>query len=206
MGDGMRRRLFIVAVAALVPLSVLHSAPRHAPAPKPAATLVRIETDAGAITVALDRRAPITSANFLAYVDQHRLDGTSFYRAVRSGHGEGLLQGGISNDMTRMLKPVKHEPTSVTGIHHVDGTISMARDDLGTATGDFFIVVGDGHYLDATRKDPGYAAFGHVVAGMPLVRKMLAAPTFRGGWSADTKGQQIIHPIRILSARRIAVR
>jgi peptidyl-prolyl cis-trans isomerase A (cyclophilin A) len=187
-------------IAALAVASIAATAPPHGAAP----TLVRIETDAGAITVALDtKRAPITAANFLAYVDQHRLDGTSFYRAVRSGHGEGLVQGGISNDMTRMLKPVKHEPTSLTGIHHVDGTLSMARDDLGTATGDFFIVVGDGRYLDATRKDPGYAAFGHVVGGMPLVRKMLAAPTFRGGWSADTKGQQIIHPIRIVSAHRV---
>ncbi len=185
-----------ISLAAIAAVALVSASP-----PKP--TLVRIETTDGAITVALDRRAPITGANFLAYVDQHRLDGTAFYRAVRSGHGEGLVQGGISNDMTRMLKPVKHEPTSVTGIHHVDGTISMARDDLGTATGDFFFVVGDGKYLDATRKDPGYAAFGHVVSGMPLVRRMLAAPTFRGGWSADTKGQQIVHPIRIVSAKRV---
>jgi len=193
----------IAGLAALLLASRAPAAVPHAPA-HAAPTLVRIETDAGAIVVALDaRHAPVTTANFLAYVDQHRLDGTNFYRAVRSGRGEGLVQGGISNDMTRMLKPVKHEPTSVTGLHHVDGTISMARDDLGTATGDFFIVVGDGRYLDATRKDPGYAAFGHVVAGMPLVRRMLAAPTFKGGWSPDTKGQQIVHPIRILSARRV---
>jgi peptidyl-prolyl cis-trans isomerase A (cyclophilin A) len=190
----------IAGLAAVVLASGTGAAP-----PLSAPTLVRLETSAGAITVALDtRRAPITAANFLAYVDQHRFDGTAFYRAVRSGRGEGLVQGGISNDMTRMLKPVRHEPTNVTGLHHVDGTISMARDDLGTATGDFFIVVGDGRYLDATRKDPGYAAFGHVVSGMPLVRRMLAAPTFKGGWSADTKGQQIVHPFRILGAHRVA--
>ena len=195
----MKRRIFLATLGAFASIS---AAPRTTPQ-----TQVRIETTAGAIVVALDtRRAPITTANFLAYVDQHRFDGTAFYRAVRSGHGEGLVQGGISNDMTRMLKPVKHEPTSVTGIHHVDGTLSMARDDLGTATGDFFIVVGDGHYLDATRKDPGYAAFGHVVSGMPLVRTMLAAPTFKGGWSADTQGQQIIHPIRIVGAHRVGAR
>ncbi len=198
----MKRRCMIAGAVALA----LAAGARGAP-PRSGPVLVRIATDAGAVTLALDaRRAPITTANFLAYVDQHRFDGTSFYRAVRSGHGEGLVQGGISNDMTRMLKPVKHEPTSVTGIHHVDGTVSMARDDLGTATGDFFIVVGDGRYLDATRKDPGFAAFGHVVGGMALVRKMLAAPTFKGGWSADTKGQQIIHPIRILSAHRVGAR
>ena len=199
MGIGMRRRMFIAAFAGFLVATGAWGAPPHA-----APARVRIETDQGAIVVALDPRAPITSANFLAYVDQHRFDGTTFYRAVRSGHGEGLVQGGISNDMTRMLKPVKHEPTSATGLHHVDGTLSMARDDLGTATGDFFIVVGDGRYLDATHKDPGYAAFGHVVSGMPLVHRMLAAPTFRGGWSKDTQGQQIMHPIRIVSARRAA--
>ena len=192
---------FSMKLSPLIALTLALVTPGHA-----APIQVRLDTGQGAIVIALDRRAPITTANFLAYVDQHKLDGTAFYRAVRSGHGEGLVQGGISNDMTRMLKPLKHEPTSITGIHHVDGTVSMARDDLGTATGDFFFVVGDGRYLDATRKDPGFAAFGHVVSGMGVVRRMLAAPTFKGGWSADTQGQQIVHPIRILSARRVAAK
>jgi peptidyl-prolyl cis-trans isomerase A (cyclophilin A) len=79
----------------------------------------------------------------------------------------------------------------------------MARDDPGTAMGDFFIVVGDGTYLDASKKDPGYAAFGHVVSGMPIVKKMLAQPTFKGGWSKQTVGQSMTHPIKILTARRL---
>jgi peptidyl-prolyl cis-trans isomerase A (cyclophilin A) len=172
--------------------------------PKPAR--VEIDTEIGPILVEVDaRHAPVTAANFLAYVDQHRFDQLSFYRAARADGRpkEGFVQGGTNNMMTRVLKPIKHEPTSVTGLHHVDGTLSMARDDPGTATGDFFIVVGDGHYLDATRKDPGYAAFGHVVSGMPLVRRMLAAKTYPGGWSKETEGQQMVKPVRIISARRV---
>ncbi|PXA87775.1 peptidylprolyl isomerase [Nostoc sp. 3335mG] len=167
---------------------------------------VEIRTDIGSIVVAVDtRHAPVTAANFLAYVDQKRFDDMNFYRAARADGRpkEGFVQGGTNNMMTRVLKPIKHEPTSVTGIHHVDGTLSMARDDPGTATGDFFIVVGDGRYLDATRKDPGYAAFGHVLSGMPLVRQMLAAKTYPGGWSKETAGQQMVKPVRIISARRL---
>jgi peptidyl-prolyl cis-trans isomerase A (cyclophilin A) len=167
---------------------------------------VEIDTDEGPIVIALEtKRAPITSANFLAYVDQKRFDGMSFYRAARADERpkEGFVQGGVNNIMTRILKPIRHEPTSLTGLHHVDGTVSMARDAPGTATGDFFIVVGPGQYLDATRKDPGYAAFGHVVSGMPVVRRMLARPTFPGGWSKETAGQQMRHPVRIISAHRL---
>jgi peptidyl-prolyl cis-trans isomerase A (cyclophilin A) len=167
---------------------------------------VEIKTEIGSIVVAVDaRHAPITAANFLAYVDQKKFDGLTFYRAARADGRpkEGFVQGGTNNMMTRMLKPIRHEPTSVTGLRHVDGTLSMARDDPGTATGDFFIVVGDGHYLDATRKDPGYAAFGHVLSGMPLVHQMLAGKTYPGGWSKETEGQQLVKPVRIISARRL---
>jgi peptidyl-prolyl cis-trans isomerase A (cyclophilin A) len=172
--------------------------------PKP--VRVEIDTDIGPIVVAVDtRHAPVTAANFLAYVDQHRFDQMNFYRAARADGRprEGFVQGGTNNMMTRVLKPIRHEPTSVTGLHHVDGTLSMARDDPGTATSDFFIVVGDGRYLDATAKDPGYAAFGHVVSGMPLVRRMLAAKTYPGGWSKETAGQQMVRPVRIISAKRV---
>ena len=175
-----------------------------AAAPKPAR--VEIDTSMGPIVVVLDtRRAPITSANFLAYVDQKRFDQMSFYRAARADGKakEGFVQGGTNNIMTRVLPPIRHEPTSRTGLHHVDGTISMARDEPSTASGDFFIVVGDGHYLDATRKDPGYAAFGHVTSGMPIVKQMLAAKTFPGGWSKETAGQQMVRPVRIVSVRRL---
>ncbi len=198
----MERRSLLLALLSLGTLASPVAA-RRPVTPDPR---VKIETSAGSIVIALDvRHAPITARNFLAYVDQKRFDGTNFYRAARgkANPREGLVQGGISNDMTRMLKPIRHEPTSLTGLHHDNGTVSMARDEPGTATGDFFIVVGDGRYLDATRRDPGFAAFGHVLSGMAVVRQMLAAPTFKGGWSAETQGQSIAHPIRIISARRL---
>lgn len=189
---------------ALLSALILFTAIGAAPPTKP--VRVEIDTSMGPIVVAVDtRHAPITSANFLAYVDQKRFDDMSFYRAACADGKtkEGFVEGGTNNVMTRVLKPIRHEPTSLTGLHHVDGTISMARDDPGTATGDFFIVVGDGRYLDATRKNPGYAAFGHVVSGMPIVRKMLAGKTFPGGWSKETVDQQLVHPIRIVSTHRL---
>ena len=192
----MNRRALL---SALILLATTGAAPPRPPR-------VEIDTSLGPITVVLDtKRAPITSANFLAYVDQKRFDQMTFYRAARAEGRpkEGFVQGGTNNIMTRVLPPIRHEPTSRTGIHHIDGTISMARDAPGTASGDFFIVVGDGKYLDATRKDPGYAAFGHVTSGMPIVRQMLAAKTFPGGWSKETAGQQMVRPVRIVSVRRL---
>ncbi|HEY0270875.1 MAG TPA: peptidylprolyl isomerase [Sphingomonas sp.] len=168
---------------------------------------VRIETSMGAIVIQLEtRRAPVTAANFLRYVDAKRLDGTTFYRAARTDGAPktGLVQGGIDHDMRRAFLPIRHEPTNVTDIHHVDGTVAMARNDPGTAMGDFFIVIGDGRsYLDAAPHYPGYAAFGHVVSGMDVARRILAMPTFPGGWSQETIGQSIRQPPKILTARRI---
>lgn len=118
--------------------------PAIAPAP-PSLPRVALVTSAGTIVIALETvRAPLTSANFLRYVDQKRLDGTTFYRAVTfpSVPGFGLIQGGLRGDPKRSLKPVAHEATSQTGILHTDGTISMARAAPGTATADFFVTSG----------------------------------------------------------------
>jgi peptidyl-prolyl cis-trans isomerase A (cyclophilin A) len=103
---------------------------------------VRLETEAGAILLELDgKHAPITTANFLAYVDQHRFDGITFYRAARTrgAPSRGFIQGGIRRDYRRTLGPIAHEPTSRTGLRHVDGAISMARAEGGAgAMGEFF--------------------------------------------------------------------
>ncbi len=174
--------------------------------PAAAAVKVRLETSAGAIVVALEpRRAPITTANFLAYVDEKRFDGTSFYRAARSRRDPalGLIQGGTDHRVAGARLPIAHEPTSRTGLRHVDGTISMARNAPGTAMGDFFITIGPAAYLDARPGAVGYAAFGRVVSGMDVVRRILALPTYPGGRSVATKGQQIIEPVRIIRARRV---
>ncbi|MCP1472075.1 peptidyl-prolyl cis-trans isomerase A (cyclophilin A) [Sphingobium sp. OAS761] len=189
-------------MAALHPASAL---PIPANRPTPGYTRVAIETSVGTIIVAVDqKRAPRTSANFLTYVDDGRFDGVTFYRAARrkSDAGQGLIQGGIDTDLRRSLTPVRHEPTNQTGIRHLDATLSMARPDRpNSATGNFFITVGATPNMDARGAYIGYAAFGHVVAGMDVVRKILAAPTCCG--TGPMRGQMIVRPIVIKRARRI---
>lgn len=166
---------------------------------------VRLVTTEGPIVLALDaRRAPETTRNFLAYVDDRRLDGVSFYRTARrkSAPKLGFIQAGIRTDARRLLPPFPHEPTTKTGIKHLDATISMARrQEPGSAGGNFFITVGAMPSMDARPGHPGYAAFGRIAGGMDVVRRILAKPT-KGGAGAMA-GQMLAQPVRILSARRI---
>jgi peptidyl-prolyl cis-trans isomerase A (cyclophilin A) len=178
-------------------------------APQPAATVqVTLTTSEGPIVLLLDKdKAPVTTANFLHYVDTKRFDGTTFYRAVKVQPGFGLVQGGINQDPKKAFPPIKHEPTTQTGLTHADGTISMARRAPGTAQGDFFIMVGASNGMDANPSgsgdNQGYAAFGHVIHGMDLVRKFLEAPTDpKKGAASGMTGQIIAAPIKILTARR----
>ena len=183
------------------------AAPPSAPAaPRPATVKVNIQTSQGLIVVELEKeRAPITTANFLRYVDAHRLDGANFYRAVKVQEGFGLVQGGLRNDPKKLFPPIALEPTSKTGLSHVSGTISMARAAPASATMDFFITVGDQPTMDADATQPGdnlgFAAFGHVVEGMDLVKQLLNAPTSADG-PPSMKGQMLTQPVRIVSARR----
>ena len=182
-------------------------------APRVAASLpdvvrVRLETEAGEILLALDhKKAPVTTENFVRYVDEHRFDGTFFYRAARSkfAAGRGFVQGGIRHSYRKMLPPIAHEPTSKTGILHKDGIVSMARAAPAGAMGDFFIVVG-GAMPDMDAKpgkpDTGFAAFGRVERGMDVVRKILAAPTVAGAGRGPMRGQMIEKPVKIVEARR----
>ncbi|HEX8554767.1 MAG TPA: peptidylprolyl isomerase, partial [Sphingomonas sp.] len=152
--------------------------------PRPGIIRVRLETSAGPILLALDaRRAPATTANFMAYVDDGRFDDTSFYRAARSRKDPrvGFIQGGIRQDARRILPPFKLEPTSRTGIRHLNATVSMARaasDD--SAGGNFVITVGPAPQMDARPGFDGYAAFGHAVGGFDTVRRILAMPSGGG--------------------------
>jgi len=170
---------------------------------------VALKTSEGTIVVAVDiGRAPITANNFLAYVDQRKFDGTSFYRAApaRGNRSIGLIQGGIRRAAYRSLLPIAHEPTSKTGLRHVDGAISMARREPGSAMGDFFILVGASPAMDArpgaSGDNAGYAVFGRVVSGMPVVKRILAARTWPGGAGA-MKDQLIQKPVQILEAKRV---
>lgn len=184
-------------------------APAPAPVPKPATVRVTLATSEGPIVLELEKeRAPVTTANFLRYVDQKRLDGTVFYRAMKlTPAGDyGLIQGGTQGNPKRVLPGVAHEPTTKTGLSHVDGTISMARGAPGSATGDFFITVGALDSLDAKPAQPGdnlgFAAFGRVVEGMDVVRRIMSAPTSPTAGEGAMKGQMLLAPVRIVSARR----
>ena len=188
-------------LAAIVVVAGATASPAPEPLPR-----VRIETTLGVIELEIDaRRAPVTAENFLAYVDRGDYDGGRFHRTVRPGNQPGnkvkidVVQAGRAPFSRRPeLPPISLERTSVTGLTHTDGALSMARDGPDTATSDFFVCVGAQPELDfgGTRNPDGqgFAAFGRVVAGMEVVRKVHAAP-------AD--GQALAPPISILSARRL---
>lgn len=167
---------------------------------------VRLVTSVGAIVVALDaQRAPRTTANFLAYVDDGRFDGTSFYRAARKKVAPkfGFVQAGIRTDARRILPgSVPLESTDKTELRHLDGTISMARGtNIDSGAGNFSIMVGPMPSLDARPGAPGYAAFGQVVSGMDVVKRILALPT--GGGSGPMKGQMIQQQVKLIRIERL---
>ncbi|MBC7506382.1 MAG: peptidylprolyl isomerase, partial [Sandarakinorhabdus sp.] len=142
-------------------------------------------------------------------VDQKRLDGTAFYRALkfRADAPLGLVQFGVRGNAKRILPAIAHEPTNATGLTHDNGAISTARGAPGTAAGDFFIILGTLTGLDANAaavgdKD-GYAVFGHVVDGMENVVNIQQAPTSATAGEGAMKGQMIEAPIMITLARRV---
>ena len=168
-------------------------------------TQVIIETEAGEIHVTLeDDKAPGTVANFLRYVDAGLYDGGRFHRVVRLDNQPDdsirieVIQGGVNLDrMTENGGPIPLERTSVTGLRHLDGTISMARFRPDSAVSDFFICIGDQPDLDfGGLRNPdgqGFAAFGYATQGMDVVRTIQ---------SGVTDGQTLIFPARIVSIRR----
>ncbi len=213
-GVGLKLALALPALMLLTaagPVPVSPAAPAQ-PAAVGVGVGVVINTAQGVITLELEAaRAPVTTANFLKYVDQRRFDGTVFYRAMRLDWGDqpnGLIQGGTQNDPKRVLKPIAHEPTSQTGVLHKVGPISMARFAPGTATGDFSIMLSDQPGLDANpaSENPefkaGFAAFGHVVSGMDVVRRIFDSPTSPTEGVGVMKGQMLAPRIRIVSVRR----
>jgi len=185
---------------------LLVAAPAWAAPSKPR---VAIQTDHGTIVVELeDRKAPITSANFLRYVDAHKYDGGTFYRASKTKgvKGAGSIQGGPP-DRVRRFAPIAHESTRLTGIKHRAGTISMARNAPGTATCDFFICATPQPYLDAQPggkgDNEGFAAFGGVVQGLDVVKKILALKADGPALYPAMKGQMLNPPVKILSMKRV---
>lgn len=199
----------LAALSAAFPLAAQTAAPPAAPAtvaPAPQADLVRValETEQGRIVLALDRgRAPATVANFLRYVDAHRFDGISFYRAMPYGEpGNGMIQSGIT-DPAKLYPPIAFESTAQTGLHHDAGAISMAMTTPGSARATFFILAGPIPGFDAKPGDPGFAAFGHVVEGLDVVKAILAGPIDPTKGDAYFKGQMLAHPVKVLKATRL---
>lgn len=172
--------------------------------------LVSLDTSLGAIVVALKvRQAPLTTANFLRYIDQKLYDGASFWRSAKSKSpvDYGLIEGGLQSDPAKVLPPVAHEPTTQTGLRHVDGTVSLARRAPGTGDSDFFVCVGEAPYLDANPAaegdNLGFAAFGQVIKGMEVVHKILNLPTPGKATNPVMEGQMLDPVVPIVTARRI---
>jgi peptidyl-prolyl cis-trans isomerase A (cyclophilin A) len=166
--------------------------------------VVVIQTALGNIEVEVDSiHAPITAANFLRYVDLGFYRFGQFYRTVRPDNQPktqvkiGVVQGGLDSLRVKDFPPIRLERTKLTGLSHRDGTVSMARDGPDTATSDFFICIGDQPQLNyGGKRNPdgqGFAAFGHVLVGMNVVRKVQAAPA---------EEQRLTPPIKILNIVR----
>jgi peptidyl-prolyl cis-trans isomerase A (cyclophilin A) len=181
------------------------------PAQRPTTGIVDVvvETSLGRITVAIDSaHAPITATNFLRYVDAGFYTSGRFHRTVTAANQPrdsvriAVIQGGA--DPAREgsgWAPIALERTNVTGLRHVDGTLSMARGGPNTATSDFFICIGAQPALDfGGHRNPdgqGFAAFGQVTSGMDVVRRIQAS-------AAD--GQRLTPPVIITSMKRVVAR
>ena len=168
-------------------------------------------TNLGTIEIELDvDAAPVTAGNFLQLVDGGHFDGATFYRTVSPDNDNGspvisVIQGGRGSAPSP-FPPIDHETTAQTGILHTDGTISMARGAVGTATSEFFICIGDQPALDyGERRNPdgqGFAAFGRVVAGMDVARAIHTAPADTPTDDEYVRGQILENPVEISIARR----
>jgi peptidyl-prolyl cis-trans isomerase A (cyclophilin A) len=164
-----------------------------------------IKTSLGDLVVELyPDKAPVTVANFLKYVDARLYDGSSFFRAVRLDNQPNnpvkieVIQGG-NVDSLKQFPPIPMETTSQTGLHHLDGTISMGRSTPASATCSFFICINDQPSLDfGGNRNPdgqGFAAFGKVTRGMDMVRKIQQL--------YPEQGQYFKPPVTIITIGRI---
>ncbi len=169
---------------------------------------VAITTRHGVIVVELEAgKAPLTTANFLRYVDAKKYDGGIFYRAARNRYAP--TEGSIVANPAKTAQPwpgIKHESTTKTGLRHRAGTISLGRFAPGSGKGDFFICTAELPYLDAQPGAPGdnlgFAAFGQVVSGMSAVRRIHASPVSKEAPFPEQRGEWLKPPVTITSVRR----
>lgn len=165
---------------------------------------VCIRTELGDLIAEIyEEKAPITAGNFMRYVEDHRYDGkASFYRVVRPDNQPDspvhieVIQGGLraTDNDAMFFGAIEHEPTQTTGLRHLDGTLSMARGEPGSAGSEFFICIGPQDELNyGGRRNPdrqGFAAFGRVTEGMDVVRKIQQGEDDR---------QMLLEPVKIIS-------
>jgi peptidyl-prolyl cis-trans isomerase A (cyclophilin A) len=210
-----------MSVAPLLMFAVVLSAPASMQEQsKPSAAgadgvRVRVETELGDIVVEVDtKRAPVTSANFLKYVDARHYDGGSWHRTVRLDNQPEstvkieVIQAGVNPDKAKDgFPPIALERTNRTGILHKDGVISMARGAPDSATSGWFICINDQPSLDfGGNRNPdgqGFAAFGRVISGTDVVRKIQMAPS-SDDRTTNTEAQRLTPPIKILKVSRTA--
>lgn len=179
----------------------------------PGRVRVRVQTTAGDLVLELDTvRAPATSANFLRYVAAGHYDGGAFHRTVRLDNQPQspvkieVIQAGVNPAAaTQGFPAIALETTRDTGLRHVDGTISMARDGRDTATSGWFICINDQPSLDfGGARNPdgqGFAAFGRVVSGMDVARRIQQSPSSPNR-ATNAEAQRLTPPIRILKVVR----
>ena len=175
---------------------------------------VRVQTELGDIVLELDaKRAPNTTANFLKYVDAGHYDGGTFHRTVKMNNQPEspvkieVIQAGVAADKAKQgFAPIPLERTSVTGILHKDGVVSMARGTPDSATSGWFITINDQPSLDfGGARNPdgqGFAAFGRVVSGMDVVRNIQAAPSSTN-LSTNAEAQRLTPPIKVVKVSRV---
>jgi peptidyl-prolyl cis-trans isomerase A (cyclophilin A) len=176
---------------------------------------VRVQTELGDIVLEVDPvKAPITTANFLNYVDAGHYDGGTFHRTVKMDNQPEstvkieVIQAGVNPDRAKEGFPaIALERTSVTKILHKNGVVSMARGGPDSATSGWFICINDQPSLDfGGNRNPdgqGFAAFGRVVTGMEVVRKIQAAPSSTTR-TTNAEAQRLTPPIKILKVMRIS--
>jgi peptidyl-prolyl cis-trans isomerase A (cyclophilin A) len=175
---------------------------------------VRVQTELGDIVLELDpKRAPGTTANFLRYLDAGHYDGGTFHRTVKMDNQPEspvkieVIQAGVNADRTKDGFPaIPLERTSVSGLAHKDGAVSMARGAPDSATSGWFICINDQPSLDfGGARNPdgqGFAAFGRVVSGMDVVRKIQQAPS-SSNRTSNTEAQRLTPPIKIVKVSRV---
>ena len=188
-------------------VSLSYAAPRET-----VTTNIAFKTSKGDIIVELyNQIAPITVDNFLRHLDGGHYDGSSFYRTVTHQNDNGspkieVIQGGLG-DIDKPFPAISHESTNITKLKHEDGTISMSRGEVNSATSDFFICIGSQQGLDfggeRNNDGQGFAAFGKVIEGMDIVRDINGMPSNKKTDNEYVKGQMINNPIIIEKAVRL---